>query len=212
MASYHSSKFIFGIALLTSGITAFYMFRLYYSIFWNKHQQIDDHHGEGSGTMVVPLIVLGLLSVGAGWLPFSKWLYRGNEPIHTHIDLLFSIAPVAFSLIGIKIANNLYRKPSDAPENLRMVWGKLYTAAYKKFYIDEMYKWLTQNIVFSFFGKLSYSIDKYIIDGIVNAIGNIVTSIYFSIRRIQSGKLQDYLLYFFGGIALGVIYFFYIWK
>ena len=213
LASYHSSKYVFGIALLTSGITAFYMFRLYYSVFWNKERHSDTHHhGEGTANMLFPVIVLGLLSVGAGWLPFSTWLYKGNEPIHTHIDLLFSIAPVAFSLIGIKIANNLYRKPSDAPQNLTLLWGKFYTAAYRKFYIDEIYKWLTQNIVFNLFGKLFNWIDKNIIDGIVNGVGTVVSSIYFFIRGMQSGKLQDYLLYFFGGIALGMIYFFYIWK
>lgn len=212
LASFHSSKFVFGIALLTSGLTAFYMFRLYFSIFWNKEKQIESHHGEGSVSMLMPLIVLGILSIGVGWLPFSNWLYVGNEPVHTHIDLLFSIAPITFSLIGIKIANNLYRKPSDAPQNVTLLWGKFYAAAYRKFYIDEIYKWVTQHIVFAFFGKMFAWIDKNIIDGIVNGVGNFVSSIYFSIRRMQSGKVQDYLLYFFGGIALGIIYFFYIWK
>ena len=212
LASFHSSKFIFGIALLTSGITAFYMFRLYFSVFWNKDQQINSHHGEGTGTMLFPLIVLGLLSIGSGWVPFSNWLYKGNEPVQTHLDLLFSIAPVTLSLIGIIIANNLYRKPSDSPQNLSQVWGKLYTAAYNKFYVDEIYQWITKNVVFKLFGKIFSWIDKNIIDGLVNGIGSFVSNVYFFIRGIQSGKLQDYLLYFFGGIALGMIYFFYIWK
>src|SRR5678809_997183 len=58
LAAYHSNKFIYGVALFTSGLTAFYMFRLYFSIFWNKNVEMHNHHDEGPFSMKMPLIVL----------------------------------------------------------------------------------------------------------------------------------------------------------
>ncbi|HEX7414543.1 MAG TPA: NADH-quinone oxidoreductase subunit L, partial [Bacteroidia bacterium] len=61
LACWNSNKLIFGAAVLTAGLTAFYMFRLYFSIFWNKefksHSNHDAHHGEAPATMLLPLIV-----------------------------------------------------------------------------------------------------------------------------------------------------------
>src|SRR5574339_596265 len=64
LGAYNSNKIVYGVALFTSGLTAFYMFRLYFSIFWNKKANVYDHsapghrHGEGPFSMKLPLIIL----------------------------------------------------------------------------------------------------------------------------------------------------------
>src|SRR5215203_678805 len=60
LAAYNNNPTIFYIALITSGLTAFYMFRLYFSIFWNKESALHDHHSEGTFTMKIPLIILSI--------------------------------------------------------------------------------------------------------------------------------------------------------
>src|SRR6187431_1216555 len=66
LAAYHSNKIVYGVALFTSGLTAFYMFRLYFSIFWNKTTEVHNHsatadkHGEGPFSMKLPLVILAI--------------------------------------------------------------------------------------------------------------------------------------------------------
>src|SRR5437762_5464859 len=59
-AAWQNNQVIYVIGLVTSGITAFYMFRLYFSIFWNKEKELYDFHGEGTFSMKLPVIILGI--------------------------------------------------------------------------------------------------------------------------------------------------------
>jgi NADH-quinone oxidoreductase subunit L len=71
LAAYHHNPAIYWIALLTSGLTAFYMFRLYFNIFWNKpYHAHGEHHGEAPATMKFPLI---LLAWGCTGRLYSFW-------------------------------------------------------------------------------------------------------------------------------------------
>lgn len=212
LATYHANLPVFVLALLTSGLTAFYMFRLYFSIFWGKDQTADFHHAEGTVTMKLPLLFLMICSVGAGMLPFAGWIYRGSSPLASHIDWMFSLVPLSLSVIGIVFAAYLYQKPSERATAWVHFFGGIYRAASNKFYIDEIYRWITQQILFPLIGKPFAWFDKHIIDGTVNGVGTFVGSIYYFIRGMQSGKLQDYLLYFLAGVAGLMIYFIYIWK
>jgi NADH-quinone oxidoreductase subunit L len=70
LASYKSNKMIFGIALFTSALTAFYMFRLYFSIFWNRSPKAHSHHSEKEPLAErIPLTLLALGSIAAGFIP-----------------------------------------------------------------------------------------------------------------------------------------------
>jgi NADH-quinone oxidoreductase subunit L len=77
LAAYQNNKIIYWIGLFTSGLTAFYMFRLYFGIFWSKtpsfkqRAEIEEHaHGEGGFAMVLPLILLGIGAALAGFITF----------------------------------------------------------------------------------------------------------------------------------------------
>jgi len=212
LAAYHSNKIVYGVALFTSGLTAFYMFRLYFSIFWNKHTEVHSHHGEGPISMKLPLIILAILSVLAGFIPFGKYVSSDRTALESHFDPMFSIAPVAFGVIGILLAMWMYKKESPKSEKISQSLGGLYKAAYKKFYIDEIYLFITKKIIFNLIGRPAAWIDKNIVDGLMNGIANSTASVSGFIKGIQSGKVQNYAIYFFGGIVALAIVFLYLWK
>ena len=212
LAAYHSNKIVYGVALFTSGLTAFYMFRLYFSIFWNKNTEVHNHHGEGPVSMKLPLIILALCSIFAGFIPFGEYVSSDRLPLESHFDPMFSIAPVAFGLIGILLAMWMYRKESDKAEKLSQSLGGLYKAAYRKFYIDEIYLFITQKIIFNLIGRPAAWIDKNIVDGLMNGIAGTTASVSGFIKGIQSGKVQSYAIYFFGGIVALAVVFLYLWK
>src|SRR5205085_676229 len=103
-AAFHSNKFIYGIGLFVSGLTAFYMFRLYFSIFWKKEAHVHDNHGEGAVTVKLPLIILTAGALLAGFVPFSKFVTADGAPLETHVDILFSTGPVLFAAVSILLA------------------------------------------------------------------------------------------------------------
>ena len=222
LAARNSNKIVYWVALLTSGLTAFYMFRLYFSIFWNKPTEVHNHsasaeasadkHGEGPVSMKLPLIILTLCSILAGLIPFGEYVSADKTALESHFDLMFSIPPVAVGLIGIFLAWSMYKKESVKAEKISRSLGGLYKAAYKKFYIDEIYLFITQKIIFNLVGRPAAWIDKNIVDGLMNGIANTTASVSGFIKGIQSGKVQSYAIYFFGGIVALAIVFLYLWK
>ena len=212
LAAFHSNKIVYGVALFTSALTAFYMFRLYFSIFWNNNAEVHNHHGEGPFSMKLPLIILGLCSVGVGFIPFGEFVSADRAPLESHFDPMFSIAPVAAGIIGILIAMWMYRKETDAPQRVSESLGGLYKVAYKKFYIDEIYLFITKKLIFNLIGRPAAWIDRNIVDGLMNGIANTTASVSGFIKGIQSGKVQSYAIYFFGGIVALAIVFLYLWK
>src|ERR1043165_414172 len=108
LAAYKSNKLIYSLGLFTSGLTAFYMFRLYYSIFWNKTPDSpltthDSNHGEGTFSMKFPLVILAAGSLLVGFIPFSNYITADGKGFKSEMHLTFSIAPVLLALTGILI-------------------------------------------------------------------------------------------------------------
>ena len=211
-AAYHSNKLVYGVALFTSGLTAFYMFRLYFSIFWNKPKELHDHHGEGSFSMKLPLIILGVCTVLAGLIHFGNYISTTGQPLETHVDLQFSMAPLAFGIVGILLAAWMYKNESQRPQQLAQALNGFYRFAYRKFYIDEVYLFVTKKIIFNLVGRPAAWIDRNIVDGAMNGIAWTTGRVSALIKGIQSGKVQGYALYFFGGIVALAIVFLYLWK
>ena len=219
LAAYQSNKIIYWIGLFTSGLTAFYMFRLYFGIFWSKTlsfkqpAEIEDHaHGEGGFAMVLPLILLGIGAALAGFIPFGNFVSSDGATLESHLHLDLAIAPVAFGLIGIFSAMWLYKTQNDKPGRIAASIGGLYKVAYHKFYFDEIYIFITRRIIFNLVAKPAAWIDKNLVDGLMNATGNIMMFISKKIKGLQSGKVQQYAAYFLvAAIAMAVL-FIYWWK
>jgi NADH-quinone oxidoreductase subunit L len=218
LAAYHSNKIVYRVALFTSGLTAFYMFRLYFSIFWNKHTPSPSGegwggaHGEGSFSMKFPLMTLAICSVIAGLIPFGEYISPDGRKLESHFDPMFSIAPVAFGVIGILLAMWMYKKENGKADKIAQSLGGLYKAAYRKFYIDEIYLFITKKIIFNLIGRPAAWVDKNIVDGLMNGIANATATVSGWIKNIQSGRVQSYAIYFFGGIVALAIVFLYLWK
>jgi NADH-quinone oxidoreductase subunit L len=212
LAAYNSSMIVYVIALLTSGLTAFYMFRLYFSIFWNKESEVHNHHGEGTFSMKLPLIILAACTLAAGFIPFGEFVSADGKALESHFHLSFSIAPVVLGLAGILIAMLMYKKENNKPQQVAAALGGLYKAASKKFYIDELYLFITKKVIFNFIGRPAAWIDRNIVDGLMNGIATGTGKISSLIKNLQSGKIQNYTLYFFGGLAAFLIIFIYFWK
>ncbi len=213
LAAYNSAPAIYYLGLVTSALTAFYMFRLYFSIFWKKEaDHIQGHHGEGSFSMKMPLVVLAVLSVLVGFVPFSQFITADGRPAETHFHLLFSIAPVALAVIAILLAASFYKKENDRPARIAASLGGFYKAAYRKFYVDELYLFITKKVLFNLVGKPAAWIDKNIVDGSVNLAASVTGRTSELIKGMQSGRVQSYAIYFFGGIAAMAILFIYFWK
>lgn len=213
LAAYHSNLLVYGIAVFTSGLTAFYMFRLYYSIFWSKDSSRQETlHGEAPLTMKIPLIILGTLALVAGFVPISTLVTSDGAALETPINISFSALPVLLAIAGIALATFLYKTKKEAPSNIAEGFGGLYKAAYKKFYFDELYMFITQKIIFNLIGRPIAWIDKNIVDGFMNLLATTIEKISELIKNLQSGKVQNYALYFFGGVIGLAIVFIYLWN
>ncbi|HEY0752268.1 MAG TPA: NADH-quinone oxidoreductase subunit L [Chitinophagaceae bacterium] len=213
LAAYNSNMTVYVIALLTAALTAFYMFRLYFSIFWNKPSTVThSHHGEGSFSMKLPLVILAVLSVVAGFVPFGEFVSSDGAPLAAHFDIMFSIAPVVLAVIAILIAMRFYKVENNRPTKLANALGGFYQAAYSKFYIDEIYLFVTKKVIFNLIGRPAAWVDKNIVDGFMNMTANVTASTSELIKGVQSGRVQQYALYFFGGVIALAALFIYYWN
>jgi NADH-quinone oxidoreductase subunit L len=213
LAAFHSNKMVFFVALFTSGLTAFYMFRLYFSIFWSKESHVHENgHGEGTLTMKVPLVILAVFAVFAGFFPIASLVTSDGLALATHIDYLFSLTPVLLAVGGILLASSLYKSENSKPQSIATSLGGLYTAAHKKFYMDELYLFITQKVIFNLLGKPAAWIDKNIVDGLMNLFADTTAQISDNMKGLQSGKLQQYASYFFVGVLGFMLLFIYLWN
>jgi len=213
LAAYQNNMAIYWIALITSGLTAFYMFRLYFNIFWNKpHVVHGEKHGEGGFVMMMPLVLLAIGAGAAGFIPFGEFVSTDGKALESHFHLQFSIAPVALGLAGIFTAMWLYKKQNNRPERLAASLGGLYKAAYHKFYIDEIYLFITKKVLFNLIGRPAAWFDRNVVDGLVNFSGTATQFISEKIKKVQSGKVQQYAIYFLVGVIGLAVLFIYIWK
>jgi NADH-quinone oxidoreductase subunit L len=199
-AAHHNHPGFYYIALFTSMLTAFYMFRLYFNIFWNKESHHHSNHGEGTWSMKLPLIILGIASILVGFIPFSHYVSSDGAGLETHLDLLFSVAPVSLAVLGILAAMYLYMKPSNKPNALAQSLGSAYIWAKNKFYIDEIYLFITKRILFNLIGKPAAWIDKNVVDGFYSLTAMVTAEFSNTIKGWQSGNVQAYAIYFLGGI------------
>jgi NADH-quinone oxidoreductase subunit L len=205
LAAYHSNIIIFWAAVITSGLTAFYMFRLYFSVFYRKESShVDHHHGEGSALMKIPLIILAAGAVLAGFIPFGEYISTDGAPLMTHIDVTFSILPVSLSVAGILLAAYFFRKESGRAASMAGRLGIFGKYARDRFYIDEIYLFITKKMVFNLIAVPAAWIDRNIVDGSINMLGRITEVFSESTSELQSGKLQSYNSWILGG-ALGII-------
>lgn len=207
-AAMESNPAIFWVLWVVAGLTAFYMFRLYFRIFWNGNKEYKEGHKphESPASMVVPLVVLAIFSVFTGFIPFSELINADGIGFHMHIDMTVATLSVVVAIIGIAIAIILYMKASNKPAQIAKSMGGLYKATLNKFYIDEIWMWFTKTVIFKYICMPIAWFDKHVIDGSMNGLAWSTQKISASIKGLQSGQVQFYAwVFIMGSIVIAAL-------
>lgn len=210
IAAFTHSQFIFYVQWLVAGITAFYMFRLYFTIFWNKSTDYKHTPHESPATMTIPLLFLALASVLTGLLPFGEWITSDGKPFHASLDWAFAFTSSVIAMLGIGLAGFLYLNQNSYPQHIAQSLKGFYTAVYRKFYIDEIYLFITHKILFQGVAQPIAWLDKHVVDGAVNLSANATRQLAVAIKRMQSGQVQWYIWFFTSGALVLVLLIMYL--
>ena len=205
-AAAHASMPLYLVASITAFMTAFYMSRMLFVVFFGKPDP-HDHPHESGPSMLIALVVLGFLSVVGGVVPymlhFGDWV-RFGPAHHAGIDWVIAGVSTALSIAAITLAWMIYGSRQLSADALAAKWPLLFRLSYNKFYIDEMYQWFNR-VIIDGLGKILYWIDLHIIDGLVNALASGTAALGSKLRLTQTGQLQHYALVFFGAAVIAVL-------
>lgn len=196
---------------MVAGLTAFYMFRLYYLIFWWKEHKVrEGHHAphDQPWTMSLPLIILAAISCVAGFIPFGKFVSWNGEPYDfmAHFDWSVAGVSLAVAVLAIALATVMYRKENSLPAKFKNALPALWTWCFHRFYWDELYMFITHKIIFNSICKPIAWFDRHIIDGTMDAFATVTNKASWSIRGLQSGSIQMYVwVYLIGALLLGAV-------
>ena len=185
-----------------AALTAFYMFRLYYNIFWGTPAKHEHEPHEAPGVMTTPLIILAAVTCVAGFIPFGKFVSSDGADYIIHLDWTVAGTSIAIALISIAVATVFYRKHSPIPDRLARTFSGLHRAASHRFYIDEVYLFITKKIIFNGVSRSIAWFDRHVIDGAMNGLALVTNRMSLAIRGLQSGQVQQYAFVFLVGLLL----------
>jgi NADH-quinone oxidoreductase subunit L len=201
-----------GAALLGAGLTAFYMTRLFVLTFHGPKRWTDGQHPHESPLiMTIPLILLAIGSVVAGWLMATSvpgWLEpvplpEGGEHAAVLPHWLITVLGIALSVLGALIAVALFRRgtalaPQPAGPVVTAARNNLYTDAFNEVVFEKPGSWLTRALVY---------VDSKGVDGLVNGLAALVGGGSGRLRRLQTGFVRSYALSMLAGgvLVLGAL-------
>ena len=193
-----------------AGLTAFYMFRLYYNIFWGReNRELHAAHRphEAPLTMTLPLVFLAAVTCVAGFIPFGKLVSSDGMPYTIHIDRSVAGVSLCVAAAAIALATWMYlRERQTVADALATRFRGLHKAAYHRFYIDEVYQFVTHRVIFACISAPVAWFDRHVVDGLMNMLARATNGAAYVIRDMQSGSVQRYCIWFLGG-ALGLTIF-----
>lgn len=193
-----------------AGLTAFYMFRLYYNIFWGReNRELHAAHRphEAPLTMTLPLVFLAAVTCVAGFIPFGKLVSSDGMPYTIHIDRSVAGVSLCVAAVAIALATWMYlRERQTVADALAARFRGLHKAAYHRFYIDEVYQFVTHRVIFACISASVAWFDRHVVDGLMNMLARATNGAAYVIRDMQSGSVQRYCIWFLGG-ALGLTIF-----
>lgn len=212
VAAFEKNQLLYFVGLFVAGLTAFYMFRLYFGIFWGKETKYHHPPHESPMSMAFPLLFLALMSIVAGFIPFSEFVTADRVAFEAHLNLPLAAVAVGTGLIGIILAWIFYKKENDLAERFSNAFGMFYKWTFHKFYFDEIYMFVTKKIIFDRVSAPIAKFDKKYVDGTMEGIGNKTVVISEKIKGLQSGRLQDYAMFFVSGVVIIALVFIYLWT
>ena len=204
-ACFQFSPFIGWFMTVVAGMTAFYMFRLYYVIFWGQsYYELDPENRrkpqEVPFVMWGPLVFLAIISCFCGLIPFGHFVSATGQSYDIHIDMSVATTSVIVAIIGIGLATYMYApKKTPLADALAKKMPKLHKAALNRFYIDDAWQFFTHKIVFGCFSKPIAWFDRRVIDGTFNFMAWGTQEAGETIRPWQSGDVRSYAIWFLTG-------------
>jgi NADH-quinone oxidoreductase subunit L len=210
------ANFAYFCVLITVFVTAFYTFRMLFMTFHGEprmDQHTKEHIHESPWVVTLPLIVLVIPAISAGWLIESMLFgdYFGSAiqigSLHEAISKMsaqfhgvwgmmthaLTTMPFWFLLGGIFTAWYFYMVKTDLPGKIKQIFKPIYTLLERKYYIDEFYSWFFVGGVHAMGRGLWKFGDVKIIDGFfVNGTARVVVWAAMLMRRFQSGYIYHY--------------------
>jgi NADH-quinone oxidoreductase subunit L len=189
-------------ALVTAGITAFYTTRAYLMTFEGEERVPEEagHHAhESPPVMTIPLAILAVGAVAAGWVghPFADFLghhTRGLEaPEAAALDLKLMLLSGLVALAGIFAAWYVYAVRVGLAERLAATLPALYQWSLNKFHFDEIYYAFIVKPL-ELLADLCRLVDTHLIDGLVDTVGHVPAWLGQLYRPVQNGLVQFYAL------------------
>ena len=216
-ACMHYSPVVGWIMTGVAAMTAFYMFRLYYGIFWgteNKELHAEHTPHEAPLTMTFPLIFLSAITIVCGWLPldgswmpFGHFVSASGQAYDIHLDWAGAGTSIVIALLSIALATYIYKgEKQPVADALYRKFPKLHRAAYKRFYQDEIWQFVTHKVIFRCISRPIAWFDRQCVDGFMNFLAWGTQEAGESIRPWQSGDVRSYAVWFLTGtIALTLV-------
>ncbi len=205
-ACFAFSPVIGWVMTVIAGMTSFYMFRLYYCIFWGKeNKELHAAHTphESPLTMTLPLMILAAITCVAGFIPFGHFVSSNGTSYDIHLDWSVAGTSIVVALIAIALATWMYlREEQPVADALQRTFPKLHRAAYKRFYMDELWLFVTKKIIFRCVSTPLAWFDRHVIDQFLNFLAWATNALGEEVQPLQNGRIQTYTLWFLGGIVV----------
>ena len=199
-----------------AAMTAFYMFRLYYGIFWGtENKELHAHHTphEAPWTMTFPLIFLSCVTVGVGvfttlggflhwdWASFGSLVTASGTAYTIHFDPQIAITSTLIAVISICLATYIFKgETQPIADKMYSLAPNLHRWAYKRFYMDEVYQFVTHKILFRYVSVPVQWIDEHIINAFIDFTAWGTNAGGESIRTTQDGDVRSYAVWFITGV------------
>ena len=207
LSSYHAEMgniVFWAIAVLTAGMTAFYIFRVYLFTFFGRLRSPGVHPHESPMIMIIPLLVLAVLALLGGVL--GPWVDSFLAPVfghiadHPHDNVLETIALVV-GVGGIAIAGLLYMVRKEHLALFKEVMAPLYDLLFHKYYVDEIYDYFIVRPTKAIGAFLEQKAEREGIDFTVDQVGLQIKEASHGISLWQSGKVRSYALNMIVGVV-----------
>ncbi len=204
--------FFFVVAEIVAFMTAFYMFRLIFRTFFGENTTPADRHlHESPSSMTVPLIILAVFAIFAGFVgaPFVKNGYSSFvyylEPHHVQANFFVMGLSTVLALAGIGLAWLIYYKKAISAKKIAESSGVIYDILVHRYYVDEFYQFVFDKIVLGF-SKFCKWFDEVIIDGFLDFLAFFTRWSGQKLRRTETGNLQTYALVMFFAVIVMVLW------
>ncbi len=214
--------------MIAAAMTSFYMFRLIFLTFYGESRLSPDaaHHlHESPPSMTVPLQILALGSLLAGWLGVPHIFHLPNyfesflAPVFQQGEMLeppgspASLEWLAMGLslgiafLGAYLAYFFYIRKTELPEGLARQFNWIYRTIFNKYWVDEYYQGLIVNpLIITSRDFLWRIFDVKLIDGNLNGLAHFFGTTGEMVRHIHSGYVRSYAAWILLGTVAILLY------